>query len=155
MNELKSRYRATVIIIAAQISTIIALTAAAWFDVFTFESAASPSTITALWVAVIFIAVGSFALRRAFFNWEKLTETALLKGKSGLIIKLQSNAVILSALAEIIAVLGFVMTVFSGGDKSQMLRAAAIALIVCLINFPRPGVWEKIVGRLENLAVQR
>ena len=154
MDELKSRYRTAVIIVAAQVATIAALTAAAWFDVLTIETTASPATITALWVAVIFIAVGSFGLRRAFFNWEKLTETALLKGKSGLIKKLRSNAVILSALAEIIAVLGFAIFILSG-DKFQMLRAAAIALIVCLINFPRRNVWEKIVGNLEKLAVQR
>ncbi|MGI8466903.1 MAG: hypothetical protein ACR2N3_00435 [Pyrinomonadaceae bacterium] len=150
MEQLAANYRVTVIIIAAEIMTIIALTVAAWFDIFKFESAASPSTITTLWIAIIFIAVGSFILRRAFFNWEKLADTILLKGKSGLIKQLQSNAIILSALAEIIAIIGFVITALTG-DKFQTLRASAIALIVCLINFPRRRVWEKVVESLEKL----
>ena len=154
MNELKSRYRATLFIIAAQIIVILALTVIVWFDVFEIEAAASAATVTALWVVIIFIAVGSLVVRRVFFNWEKLTETALLKGISGLLSKLQSNAVFLSALAVVVAVLGFIISSF-GGDKFQMLRAAAIALIICWINFPRRRVWEKIVGNLENLDVRK
>ena len=139
-----------VIIVAAQIAIIIVLTAMVWFDVFRFDSSASASTVTTLWTAIIFIAVGSFVLRRAFFNWEKLTETTLLKGISGLITKLQSNALILGALALVIAIIGFVISSLTA-DRFQMLRAAAIALIVCLINFPRRVVWEKIIGKLDTL----
>ncbi|MGI9034841.1 MAG: hypothetical protein ACR2GD_02265 [Pyrinomonadaceae bacterium] len=153
MEQLAAGYRQTVIIIAAEIMTIIALTVAAWFDVSKTEFAALPLTITMLWMAIIFIAVGSFVLRRTFFNWERLTNTMLLRGKSGLIKQLQTNALILSAIAEAIAVIGFVIAILTG-DKFQMLRAAAIALIVCLINFPRRKVWENVVGNLEKLEAQ-
>lgn len=157
MNELKPAYRVTVIIITVQILVILLLAIAAWFDVFKFEptfSSSTGSTITALWTAVIFLAVGSFLLRRSFFNWEKLADTMLLKGKPGLIGKLRFNALILSSIALVIAVLGLAITSVSA-DSSQMLRAAAIALIVSIINFPRFGVWEKIVGNLEQLDSQR
>lgn len=154
MDELKSRYRTTIIICAVQILTVITLTVTSWFNLFNFEPITSPSTITTLWIVVIFIAVGSFILRRVFFKWEKLTDTFLLKGKKGLMSRLQSNTVILSALAETIAILGFIITSLSG-DKFQMLRAAAISLIVFLISFPRLSVWEKIVGTLEKLDIQR
>lgn len=154
MEELKNRYRTTIIIIGVQILVIIALTTAAWFGVFNFESTTQPTTITILWTAIIFIAVGSFLLRRTFFNWEKLKNTALLKGVSGLIKQLQSNAIILSAIAEAIAIIGFVITALTG-DKFQMLRAGIIALIVCLINFPRLGVWEKIIANVEKFETQR
>lgn len=154
MEGLTARYRATVIIIAAQIVIISALAGAAWFDVFNFDATASVSTVTILWVAVIFIAVGSFVLRRTFFTWEKLTDTALLKGKKGLIKYLQTGAIILCAAATAIAAVGLAITILSG-DKFQLLRAAAIALIVCLINFPRRRIWEKVVGNLEKFETQR
>ena len=153
MDELKAKYQTTAIIVAAQIVMIVVLTIVAWLDILTSESTASASTVTSLWVGIIFIAVGSFILRRAFFNWEKLTNTILLKGKKGLLAQLQSNAIILSALAELIAIIGFAIAIISA-DKYQMLRAAAIALIVCLINFPRRKVWASIVGNLEKLDFQ-
>ena len=128
--------------------TIIALTAAAWLGVFNFQFTTQPTTVTALWTAVIFIAVGSFLLRRTYFNWEKLKNTALLRGQ------LQSNAIILSAIGETIAIIGIVITAFTG-DKFDMLRAGIIALIVCLINFPRLGVWEKIAANMEKFEMQR
>ena len=150
MDEISAKYRITAIIIAAQIVTILVLTVLAWFGLFSFETTPAASTITALWIAIIFVAVVSFILRRSFFNWEKLTNTTLLKGKKGLITQLQSNAIILGAFAEAIAIIGFIITAYTG-DRFQMVRAAAIALIVCLINFPRRKVWENIVSSLEKL----
>lgn len=150
MDELNAKYRQAAIIITAEIIIVIVLMAVAWFGIFSFESTASASTVTALWVAIIFAAVGSFILRRVFFNWEKLTNTVLLKGISGLISHLRLNAIILSTFAVVIAIIGFIITAFTG-DGYQMLRATAIALIVNLINFPRRRVWEQIVGKLEKL----
>lgn len=154
MEELKNRYRTTMIIVGAQIFVIVVLMAAAWLKVFKFELTAESTTVTALWTAIIFIAVGSFLLRRTFYNWEKLKNTALLKGISGLIKQLQSNAIILSAIAETIAIIGFVITALTG-DRFQMLRAGIVALIVCLINFPRLGVWKKIIANVEKFETQR
>lgn len=150
MDELKAKYQVTVIIIAVQIAMILALTTLAWFSVYKFETTPTASTVTTLWIAVIFLAVASFLLRRVFFNWEKLTNTFLLKGKTGLINQLRVNTLILISFAVAIAVIGFVITALTG-DEFQMLRAAAIALIVCLINFPRRTVWEKIAANLEKL----
>ena len=154
MDELSAKYRGTTIIIGIQIATILALAAAAWFDIFHFEPSISASTVTILWVAIIFIAVGSFLLRRTFFNWEKFADTALLKGKTGVINQLRANALILASFAEAIAVLGFLIAALTG-DSYQMLRAAAIAIIVCLINFPRRGIWAKIIESLEKLDYRR
>jgi len=95
----------------------------------------------------MFIAVGSFILRRMFFNWERLKNIALLKGISGLFGTLQRNSILLGAFGVIVAVLGFAISTFSG-NSSDMLRAGAIALVVFLINFPRKKVWKTIVSNL-------
>jgi hypothetical protein len=157
MDELKAKYRVTAIVAGVQIAVIVFLAALGWFNVFKFEPTFSSSTgsiVTALWVGIIFLAVGSFLLRRTQFSWEKLTDTMLLKGRTGLINTLRNNAILLSSLAVVIAVLGIIVTALTA-DESQILRASTVALIVALMNFPRQGVWKKIVANLEKLDEQR
>jgi Flp pilus assembly protein TadB len=109
-----------------------------------------PRSLMTLWIAVVFIAVGTFVLRRMLNQWERLKNIKLSKGISGLLTTLQTNAIVLGAVAETIAVIGFLIAVL-GGIKSDMFRAGAVALIVFLINFPRKSVWKKIVANLESV----
>jgi hypothetical protein len=148
--ELNRRYRTTVFIVLAQIFVVLFLIAASWLLVKKVETNLSDQDFTTLWVAVMFIAVGSFLLRRMFFNWERLKNIALLKGVQGVIGTLQRNSIILSVFAVLVALLGFVISTFSG-NSSDMFRAGAIALVVFLINFPRKRVWKAIVSNLQKI----
>ncbi len=58
--EIEKRYRLTATIVLTQISTTIILIVVGWFYAASSENAASPDSLTALWIAVIFIAVGTF-----------------------------------------------------------------------------------------------
>lgn len=147
--ELEKRYRIAAFIVIAQIVSTLFLIVIAFF---TARSGASAATqpISTLWIIILFIAVGSFILRRFFFNWEKLKNTAILKGVCGLIKSLQTNSIILSSIGELIAVVGFFSAMLEG-DKWNMLRAGVVAIIVFLANFPRKSNWEKIVANLETL----
>lgn len=148
--ELNRRYRTTVFIVLAQIFVVLFLVTASWLLVAKVETNLSDQDFTTLWVAVMFIAVGSFLLRRMFFNWERLKNIALLKGVQGVIATLQRNSIILSVFAVLVALLGFVISTFSG-NSSDMFRAGAIALVVFLINFPRKRVWRTIVANLQKV----
>lgn len=148
--ELNSRYRTTAIIVGVQIFSTLVLIAIAWFLAAQTDNAVTEKGLSAMWMFILFIALGTFVLRRFLFNWERLKNTALLKGTSKLISSLQTNTIILTAFAEVIAVIGFLVATLSG-DKFEMLRAGAVALIVFLINFPRKAVWEKIVANLEKV----
>lgn len=148
--ELEKRYRITVFLVFAQILVTVILTAAAWFVVSETEISQSDQSLTTLWVAILFIAAGSFVLRRLFNSWERLKNAALLKGISGVLGVLQKNAIILGALAEIISIIGFIITIFSG-NSWDMFRAAAIALVVFFINFPRKKVWKTVVTNLQEV----
>lgn len=148
--ELNKRYRTTAIIYFGQLFTAIILITAGWFLVEPSNDSANPNSLMPLWIAVIFIAAGTFVLRRALTNRERLKETKLLKGDSGLLAKLQTNAIILGSLAEIIALIGFVIA-HSTGAKADMLRAGLVSLIVFFINFPRKSVWQKIIANLEKV----
>lgn len=148
--ELEKRYRTTVFIVLAQILVTLILIVVAWFIVSTSETNFPAQSLTTLWVAVLFIAIGSFLLRRLFFGWDRLKNIALLKGVSGLLSTLQTNSIILGAMAEIVAIIGFLIAIFSG-NSSDMIRAGVIALVVFLVNFPRKNIWKKIVSNLERV----
>jgi hypothetical protein len=150
LTELEKRYRTTAIIVLAEIFVVLFLIPATWLFVSKVDTNLSEQDFTTLWVAVLFIAVGSFIFRRMFFSWERLQNIAVLRGISGLLGTLQRNSIILSVFALLVAILGFVISVFSG-NSSDILRAGAIALVVFLINFPRKKVWKTIVSNLENV----
>ncbi len=148
--EIEKRYRAAAIIGVAQIAFTVALAAVAWFVVQRTEVVATNESVTTLWVLIAFIAIGSLLLRRLFNGWERLRNAALLGGVSGLLKKLQTNSLILGMFAEAIAVIGFVITIFSG-SSFDMFRAAAIALVVFFVAFPRKNVWKTIVANLQGI----
>ena len=148
--ELEKRYRTTALIIAAQIAFTIILIAAFWLLAPTAQYSISQQTLTTLWVAIIFLAIGAFVLRRTFFRWDRFKDITVLKGISGLLRTLQANAIILGVFAALLAIVGCIIT-FLTGETFEMLRAGIVALIVFLINFPRRSVWEKIVAGMEKV----
>jgi hypothetical protein len=145
--ELNKRYRTTAFIVLGEIFVVLFLIVAAWLLQVKIQNALSEQDLTTIWVAVLFVAVGSFIMRRMFFNWERLKNIAILKGVSGLLGTLQRNSIILSIFGVAVAIIGFVISAFSG-NSVDMLRAGAIALVVFLINFPRKKVWITIISNL-------
>lgn len=148
--ELEKRYRLTTLIVGAQIAFSVVLAILAWFGLGNTDSSNGAQFSTALWILVLFVAIGTFLLRRILFKWERLKKIALSKGTPGIFSALQRSSILLGALAEAIAVIGFVISVING-NKTDVLRAVAVALIVFFINFPRKSVWEKIVAGMEKV----
>lgn len=148
--ELEKRYRTAAFVFIAQIVTALVLIAVAWFLAQTSENEATSQSLFALWLVILFIAVGSFILRRALFNWGRLSNIAVLKGIPGLLQTLQNNSILLGSLGELIAVIGFLVAILSG-DKWEMFRAGAVAMIVFLANFPRKATWQKIVANQKEI----
>lgn len=149
-NLLDKRYKTTAAIYFAQIFSSIVLIFAAMLYANAETTTADTASLMPLWVAIVFIAIATFVLRRVFSRPDRLKDAKLLKGFAGLFGALQTNAIILGALAEAIAVVGLVIA-FMSGNKFDALRAGAIALIVFLANFPRKSVWEKIAANLEKV----
>ncbi len=145
----EKRYRVAAIIGLAQIAATLVLAGVAWFVVSRTEVVDVNDSVTTLWVAVLFIAVGGVLLRRLFFGWERLRNTALLGGIPAVLRKLQTNSLILGMFAEAISIIGFVITMFTG-SSFDMFRATAIALIVFIITFPRKKIWKTVVVNLQG-----
>jgi len=100
-----------------------------------------------VYVAALFIALGSIALRRAQMRWLRLSTVAEVRGAEGLIRHLLNTTIILAALAEVIGLLGLVLC-FSGGVIRDSLIMGAVAFLIVLPVFPRRQVWEKAVADL-------
>nr|HQU86506.1 hypothetical protein [Pyrinomonadaceae bacterium] len=144
-NEMEKRYRTAAFLIFAQIATLFVFVALAFLLVKPENgSQISDKTRMTLWVAALFFAVGTFIIRRMLYRWERLRDTALLKGISGLLKTLLYNSILLAAMAEIVAVIGLIISILTS-NSFEMLRAAAISLVVFIINFPRKSIWKKIV----------
>ena len=147
---LESRYRATAKIVLAQIVFTVILTTAICLFAPTATNAISQQTLTTLWVAIIFLAIGAFVLRRTFFRWNRLKDITTLKGIAGLLATLQNNAIILAVFATLLTAIGCVITILSG-ETFEAIRTEIVALIVFLISFPRKSVWSKIVASMEKV----
>jgi F0F1-type ATP synthase membrane subunit c/vacuolar-type H+-ATPase subunit K len=149
-SELEKRYRITTFIIAAQIATTVVLAFVGWIYAGNSESTINSKSLMPLWVAVLFISVGTFLVRRILFKWDRLKDITLLRGFSGLLATLQTNSIILGSLAEAIAVIGCIIAVLTS-NVADMLRSIAVALIIFFINFPRKSVWERIAAKMQKV----
>jgi hypothetical protein len=96
------------------------------------------------YVAAVFLAFGSIALRRAQMRRLRLEVVAGLRGAGGLINHFLQVAVVSAALAEIIGVLALVI-VFFGGDDWDVLRLGIVAFVVAVFAYPRRGAWQQAV----------
>jgi hypothetical protein len=160
-SEVNKRYRLTATVLFVQIFVTLALLALSFFlagswqpfgaptgESFSVENLTNPqagsSTLTTfLWVTILALALAAFLLRRVIFSSDSLRDAATLGGATGLLKNLQSKTILLASLGEVIAVLGFVIALASG-SAFDMVRAAAVALIVFFINFPRKSTWERL-----------
>jgi hypothetical protein len=146
-----TKYKTTAIIVFSQIAFSLVLTGAAIFVVRgRTETNVDTSSLTAMWVLIIFIAAGALVVRRVFYSWDRLKNIKLLRGSDGLLQTLQSNAILLGAISEFIAILGFIIAMMSGA-VFDVVRAELVALITFLINFPRKSVWNRIAASLSNI----
>ena len=100
-----------------------------------------------VYVAALFIALGSIALRRSQMRWLRLSAIAEVRGAEGLIKHLLNTTIILAVLAEVIGLLGLVLC-FSGGVMRDGLIMGVVAFLIVLPVFPRRRVWEKAVADL-------
>jgi hypothetical protein len=145
--EINSRYKTAISIEIAVLLVVLALAAAGWL----LPSVQYTGTdLTPLWILILFIAAGSFVLRRSLTRWERLRDRKLLHGTPGLLKALLNNTIILTAISLVVALAGFVATIYSG-DKFDMLRAAAVAIILLAVNFPRRKIWNQVVDALNEV----
>ena len=144
-DEVASYHRSTAAMVWAMISFVILLVALVWADVFPLaRPAVDPTLIWALRISIVVFGLGAVTLRRTRFSAARLQDIASLQGTGGLLATLQKTTILVAALGEAIAVMGFIITVLTG-DRSDMLRAGVIAIAVLFYAYPRRAAWQREV----------
>jgi sulfite exporter TauE/SafE len=93
---------------------------------------------------VIFLAFGATTLRRTQLRQIRLQAVAGARGVDGLIKHLFTTTIITTALAEMIGMLGLMVSFFGGG-QFYVIIFGLVGLVVLLASYPRRAAWEKIV----------
>ena len=97
------------------------------------------------YVAALFLALGSIAVRRTQMRRLRLEVVAGLRGINGLINHFLKVTIVSAVLAEIIGMLAFVV-VFFGGDQNDVIRLGIVGLVVALFAYPRRSAWQQAVA---------
>lgn len=148
-NELDSRYRMTVVVMMGSIAIAAALTTAGFLWGESWARVGSPRMPLTLWIVIMVIGLGAFVYRRFMFAGERLRDIGILRGTSGLLRSLQATTIQLALGGTAIALLGFSILLASG-NRYDMLRAGAVALIVLLYSFPQKSAWNRVVQAVER-----
>lgn len=148
ITDFEKRFRTALLVVMAQIFISLVLLAAAFFISGISDASATAQGIFALWAAIFIVAVSTLLLRRVLFSPRKLRKTFLEKGSDGLLLDLQMKTILLGSLAEIIAVVGFLIATL--GDKWDMFRAGVVALVVFWAIFPRRARWQETLANLDD-----
>lgn len=144
-DEVTRYHRSTAVMVWSMLTFIVLLTALVWFRILSFEPRGYDRTlIGALYITIVVFGLGAITLRRTRFSAARLQDIASLRGTQGLLATLQQTTILVAALGEAIAVMGFVIFVMTG-ERSDMLRAAVIAVAVLLYAYPRRSAWEREV----------
>lgn len=131
-------------VVAAFFVLTVVLVAVAFLALKGFTRTGDPRLPMYLWIVILTLGLGAFALRRTRFAAMRLQDIAALRGTSGLLHTLQSTTVQIATLAGAIALLGFIIAMHTG-NEFDMLRAGGVAFIVLIYCFPFRGAWERVV----------
>ncbi|MCS6873917.1 MAG: hypothetical protein N2Z23_10800 [Pyrinomonadaceae bacterium] len=142
-------YNRTVVVTLALLFSIIMFVSISWIVDFSHSEIPFELEI-ALWALIVLLAVGVLLLRRFFFSWDRLKAIATSEGADYLLAELQKKTILLAIIAEAITLVGFIIVVLTG-NKSSILRAAAVSLILFVMIFPRKSLWGKVVSAAEKL----
>src|ERR1051325_11774002 len=125
----------------------VVLIAIAYFAADRLYRPGAPSTIMALWIAVLVFGLGAFVLRRTRFATMRLKDIAALKGMSGLLKTLQDTTVQVACIGGAIGLMGFMLVILSG-DWTFTLRAIGVSIIVLIYGYPFRSAWERVARQL-------
>jgi hypothetical protein len=151
--ELNSRFRTAAAAIGAAIGLAIGLTAFGYLRGESLYRPGSPRLPLALWVVILVCGLGAFVYRRFMFAGDRLRDIGVLRGTSGLLRSLQSTTLQLALIGVLVALVGFVIMIASG-NKFDMVRAGAIAVIVMLYSFPQKSAWQRVANAVEKRMAQ-
>jgi hypothetical protein len=148
-DELTRRHRRASTTVIALLVLTLALVGIAYVAGKWIYRPGDPSLAMALWIAILVFGLGAFAFRRTRFSAMRLQDIAALQGVTGLLATLYGTTVQVAYLGGAIALMGFIVTILTG-DPGNMLRAAGVAVIVLIYDYPIRSAWKRVVHGIEQ-----
>jgi F0F1-type ATP synthase membrane subunit c/vacuolar-type H+-ATPase subunit K len=94
-------------------------------------------------------AIGSLVFRRIQMQAPRLESVVARRGVEGLVGHLVTTTIISGALAEVVGLLGLLLSLMSG-DLTHVIKLGVVALAVSVYNFPRLRAWQQAVDYFEQ-----
>ncbi len=144
--ELQRRHKATVTTVRVLLILAVLLSAIAYLIDGSLPEKNNPSLDIAVRIMILVFGLGAITLRRTKFATMRLQDIGALKGASGLLITFQRTTLQVAILGAIIAVVGFIATLFTA-NAFYSYGAGLVALAVLLYCYPVRSSWEKAIKR--------
>jgi hypothetical protein len=152
-SELDRRHGATAKTVLGLLIGVALLCVVAYIGKRFLTQKSNPSLDMAVRISILILGLSSIALRRTKFSAMRLQDIGSLQGPVGLLATLQRTTMQVALLACVIALIGFLGTLFTGNDF-YTYAAGAVAIAVLLYAYPVRRAWETAVRRfasVENL----
>jgi hypothetical protein len=146
-DELSRRFRKAAMVVAGFLILDVVLVVIAFLASNSLYRTGDPSTVRALWIAILIFGLGAFALRRTKFAAMRLKDIAAVKGVSALLKTLQDTTIQVASIGGAISLMGFMIVILTR-DWTNMLRAGGVAAIVLIYCYPFRGAWQRVVTQL-------
>jgi hypothetical protein len=139
-----TQHRTAAVLVLALTGSIVAYVVLGFLLLGRASSPVSSDLRLPLYGAAAAVSLAAIALRRVLLFRFRLENIADRRGVTGVLKHLFTVTVIGAALAEAVGMIGLIM-VFFGGDQSDLIRVAVVALVVMLYNYPRLRAWKQAV----------
>ena len=149
-SELVRRHGATAKTVLGLLIGVALLCVVAYLSKKFITQKTNPSLDMAVRISILMFGLSSIALRRTKFSAMRLQDIGSLQGPVGLLATLQRTTMQVALLACVIALIGFLGTLFTGNDF-YTYAAGAVAIAVLLYAYPVRRAWETAVGRFASV----
>jgi hypothetical protein len=142
--ELMRRHRNATLIVRVFLALTVAIIVAAFVGRNHFPQRDNPALDAVVKLSILVLGFGSLVLRRTRFSPMRLQGIATLKGTTGLLATLESTTIQVALLGVVVAVSGFVGTLFTG-NTFYSYGAGLVGLVVLLNCYPTRKRWQQAV----------
>jgi len=142
--EILRRHKVAVTTVAGLLIAVLLLSGAAFLGKRFLREQNNPVLDIALRILIMFLGLGTIALRRTRFSSMRLQDIGALRGPTGLLHTLERTTLQVALLGAAIALIGFVGTLVTG-EPWYTYTGGVVAVAVLLYCYPIRSSWQRTV----------
>jgi hypothetical protein len=98
-------------------------------------------------ISIPILGLGAIALRRTRLASMRLQDIAAIRGASGLLATLQKTSLLMTTIAVVVALIGFVCTLMTGDAWYTYTAGVVAAAVLLFYGYPVRSQWEQVIRR--------